>query len=115
MNERYGVKRIVIMPLILPLLVVMICFAAPAQAAEGSQGEQAFMKNCAVCHPGGKNIISPAKTLSKKVLSENGIRSAADIVGQMRNPGPGMTQFDEKTIPGETAKAIAEYILKTFQ
>ena len=108
-------KRIVIVPLILPLFVVVICLAAPAQAAEGSLGEEAFVKNCAVCHPGGKNIINPAKTLSKKVLSENGIRSAADIVGQMRNPGPGMTQFDEKAIPDGTAKAIAEYILKTFR
>ena len=115
MKERYGVKRIVIVPLILPLLVVMICLAAPAQAAEGSEGEQAFIKHCAVCHPGGKNIINPAKTLSKKVLSENGIRSAADIVGQMRNPDPGMTRFDEKTLPDETARAIAEYILKTFR
>jgi len=33
----------------------------------------------------------------------------------MRNPGPGMTKFDEKTIPEETAKAIAEYILETFR
>jgi cytochrome c6 len=115
MKERYDVKRIVIVSLILPLLVVVICLTAQAQAAEGSQGEQAFVKNCAVCHPGGKNIINPAKTLSKKVLSENGIRSAADILRQMRNPGPGMTQFDEKTIPDGTAKAIAEYILKTFQ
>ena len=109
MKERYGVKRIVIVPLILPLLVVTICLvSAPAQAAEGSQGEAAFAKNCAVCHPGGKNIINPVKTLSKKALAANGIRNAVDIVGKMRNPGPGMTQFDEKSIPDKTAKAIAE-------
>ena len=109
-------KRIVIVPLILPLLVVTICLvSAPARAAEGSQGEAAFAKNCAVCHPGGKNIINPAKTLSNKTLAANGIRDAADIVAKMRNPGPGMTQFDEKTIPDATAKAIAEYILKTFR
>jgi cytochrome c6 len=108
------VKRIVVAPPILPLLVVMICLAAPAQAAEGTQGEQAFKSHCSVCHPGGKNIINPAKTLSKKALAANGIQRAADIVGKMRNPGPGMTQFDEKSIPDKTAKAIAEYILKTF-
>jgi cytochrome c6 len=32
----------------------------------------------------------------------------------MRKPGPGMTPFDEKTIPDRTARAIAEYILETF-
>jgi cytochrome c6 len=32
----------------------------------------------------------------------------------MRNPGPGMTAFDEKTIPDTDAKEIAEYVLKTF-
>jgi cytochrome c6 len=33
----------------------------------------------------------------------------------MRNPGPGMTKFDEKTLPQKDAKAIAEYIHKTFK
>ena len=108
-------KRIVIVPLILPLLVVMICLAAPAQAAEGSEGEQAFIKHCAVCHPGGKNIINPAKTLSKKVLSRKRHPERRRYRGADEEPRSGDEQFDEKTIPGKTAKAIAEYILKTFQ
>jgi cytochrome c6 len=33
----------------------------------------------------------------------------------MRNPGPGMTKFDEKIISTKEAQAIAEYILKTFK
>jgi cytochrome c6 len=33
----------------------------------------------------------------------------------MRNPGPGMNKFDEKTIPDKEAKMIADYILKTFK
>ena len=65
--------------------------------------------------PKGGNIINPAKTLDKKVLTANGIREPADIVGKMRYPGPAMTRFDEKAIPDGTAKAIAEYILKTFK
>ena len=32
----------------------------------------------------------------------------------MRNPGPGMTKFDEKTIPEKDAHKIADYILKTY-
>jgi cytochrome c6 len=33
----------------------------------------------------------------------------------MRHPGPGMTQFDEKTISNQEAKAIAAYVLKAFK
>ena len=98
------------------LAVSMFCRAVPVEAAVGtSLGEQAFVKNCAVCHPNGGNIINPVKTLAKKILTANGIREPADIVGKMRNPGPAMTRFDEKAIPDGTAGAIAEYILKTFK
>ena len=84
-------------------------------AMEASLGEQAFVKNCAVCHPKGGNIINPAKTLNNKSLAANGIQKPADIVSKMRNPGPAMTRFDEKAIPDGMAEAIAEYILKTFK
>jgi cytochrome c6 len=33
----------------------------------------------------------------------------------MRNPGPGMNAFDQKTISDAKAKDIATYILKTFK
>jgi cytochrome c6 len=33
----------------------------------------------------------------------------------MRAPEAGMTKFDKKTIPDKDAKAIAEYVLKTFK
>jgi cytochrome c6 len=98
------------------LAVALFCRAVPVEAAlEASQGEQAFVKNCSVCHPMGGNIINTAKTLDKKVLTANGIREPADILRNIRNPGPAMTRFDEKTISDETARAIAEYILKTFK
>ena len=97
------------------LFIVLLCLGTRADAAKVSQGEQAFVKNCAVCHANGGNIINPAKPINKKVLEVNGIRKPADMVGKMRNPGPGMTQFDEKTIPDKEARAIAEYILKTFK
>jgi cytochrome c6 len=95
--------------------VALFCRAMPVEAAAASPGEQAFVKNCAICHPKGGNIINPDKPINQKTLASNGIRKPADIVGKMRNPGPGMTKFDEKTIPDETAKVIAEYILKTFK
>ena len=98
------------------LAVMLFCHALPAAAASAaSQGEQAFIKNCAVCHPNGGNTINSAKTLHKKDLAKSGIKKPADIIGNMRNPGPAMIRFDEAAITDKTAQAIAEYILKTFK
>ena len=87
-------------------------FTVSALAAPS--GEALFQSHCKVCHVDGGNIINPAKTLHKKDREAHNIKKAQDIVKTMRNPGPGMTKFDEKTIPNGDAKAIAEYILKTF-
>jgi cytochrome c6 len=78
-------------------------------------GEAQFKEHCAVCHPDGGNIINPAKTLHKKDLDANGINKPADIIAKMRNPGPGMTQFDKKAIPDKEAQTIADYILKSLK
>ncbi len=77
-------------------------------------GEALFKKNCAICHVNGGNIVNPQKPLHKKEREANGVKTAADIIKRMRNPGPGMTKFDEKTVSNKDAKKIAEYILKTF-
>ena len=86
-------------------------------AKEGAKksGEALFKERCSPCHPEGGNIINPRKTLNKKDREANNIKKADDIVKIMRNPGPGMTKFDDKTIPDKDAKEIAEYILKTFK
>ena len=97
------------------LFAGLFCFHIPAQAAKASPGEEAFVKNCAVCHANGGNVINPAKPINKKALEAKGMRKPADIVRKMRNPGPGMTRFDEKTIPDKEARAIAEYVLNTFK
>jgi cytochrome c6 len=93
-----------------------LVFAATAAAALAAapNGKALFEANCAVCHKNGGNIINPQKTLSRKDREDNGVKSAGDIVKKMRNPGPGMTKFDEKTLPDKDAKAIAEYIEHTF-
>jgi len=104
-----------LMPAVVVVFGGLFCLYIPAQAAKASPGEKAFAKNCAVCHMNGGNTINPAKPINKKTLKAKGIRKPADIVRQMRNPGPGMTRFDEKTIPDKEAKAIAEYILRTFK
>ncbi len=82
---------------------------------KGKSGEAEFKEHCAVCHPNGGNIINPQKTLHKSDREANNVKKAADIINKMRNPGPGMTKFDTKTISDIEAKKIAEYVLKTFK
>lgn len=87
--------------------------AAPAAAKK--LGETAFKEHCAACHADGGNIIKADKTLSRKDREMHGIKTAADIVKLMRKPGEGMTTFDKKTVSDKEAKAIADYIIKTFK
>lgn len=78
-------------------------------------GEESFKKYCVACHAGGGNIIMPAKTLHRKDREANGVKTAADVVRLLRNPGPGMPKFDEKSVPEAEAKAIAEYVIDAFK
>lgn len=89
--------------------------AAKAASEVSDEGEALFKTHCAICHPDGGNIINSKKTLHKNDLDANNIKTAEDIVENMRNPGPGMTKFPEEKISNEDATKIAEYILKTFQ
>jgi cytochrome c6 len=107
--------KIIFMTCTVMFFIVFLCHHIQAESsAKASPGERAFAKHCAVCHANGGNIINTSKPLYKKVLEANGFRKPSDIVRNMRNPGPAMTRFDEKTIPDKEAMAIAEYILKTF-
>jgi len=84
-------------------------------AKDPSSGEKLFQQHCAACHPGGGNIIKADFTLNKKDREAHGVKTAKDIVGKMRNPGPGMTRFDKKTLSDKQAEEIAEYVMKTFK
>jgi cytochrome c6 len=79
-----------------------------------SDGQALFQQHCAVCHPGGGNIINPLKTLDGETLAANGIETVGDIVDNMRQPGPGMTRFDEDMLSDRDAGHIAEYILQSY-
>ena len=104
-----------ILATLLALAAIGACHAGDAAAAASApSGAELFAKNCAVCHAGGGNIIDPEDTLHKKDLDANGVKTAADIVKRMRNPGPRMTRFDPSVVSDEDARKIAEYILKTF-
>jgi cytochrome c6 len=96
----------------IPIFVVSGVFAEPPAAK--NVGETKFKEHCAVCHPNGGNIINPQKALTKVGREVNNIKTADDIIKNLRNPGPGMSKFDEKTLSDAEARAVAEYILKTF-
>jgi cytochrome c6 len=101
-------------------MAVCASLAIPAAALYGaekskSKGAELFRQHCSACHPDGGNIIKPALTLHKKEREARGFKTAKDIVGKMRNPGPGMTRFDAKTMPDKDAMEIAEYILNTYK
>ncbi|MEJ2695828.1 MAG: c-type cytochrome [Candidatus Sulfobium sp.] len=93
---------------------LVFCFLQAA-GANGNSGEELFEQHCSPCHPDGSNIINPDFTLHKKDRDKHGVKTAEDIVGKMRNPGPGMTQFTKQMVSDKDAKKIADYILKTFK
>jgi cytochrome c6 len=95
--------------------VLALTVAAGIASAAGQPGETLFKQHCVACHPDGGNIINPQKTLHKKAREASKVKTAEDIIKTMRNPGPGMTKFDEKAIPDKDARQIAEYIIKTFK
>ncbi len=102
---------------LLSVSLLLALYVADAGAGDSKKisGEKEFKDHCASCHPDGGNIINPQKTLHKKDREVNNVKTEADIIGKMRKPGPGMTEFDKNTISDEKARAIARYILKTFK
>ncbi len=109
-------KKYSMMVAIVVVSCLVVIIPVDAQKSGGAKsGEAMFKEHCAVCHPDGGNIVTPGKTLHKKDFNANNIKKPEDIVKTMRKPGPGMTAFDQKTITDKDAKAIAEYVLKTFK
>lgn len=96
------------------LAVTALASTGFAAEAKGSKGEELFKKHCTACHANGGNTVNPKKPLTRMEREASGVKSAQDILRKMRNPGQGMTKFDEKTIPAKDAKAIADYVIKTF-
>ena len=96
------------------LALTALALAAPPPAAAGPSGEELFKARCLTCHRGGGNIIKKEKSLSRKDMEANNLRTEEDIVRLIRNPGPGMPKLDEKALPDAEARAVARYVLETF-
>ena len=82
--------------------------ASAASAAAPADGEAIFKSKCASCHPDGGNIINPKEPLK-------GMKDSKKITSKIRKGGGGMTAFDAKAISDADAKAVADYIIKTFK
>jgi len=108
-------NKLIIIVTLFAACFFMSAASAGEPAATANAGEKLFTQQCAVCHPQGGNIINPRKTLSKKNLAANNIKTEADIIKIMRNGAAGMTKFDATSISDEDAKMIAGYILGTFK
>lgn len=96
--------------LLISIFLLLLSVAGGAQY----DGKADFEMFCSGCHPKGGNTINPAKTLRKMDREANGIRKVADIVRIMRKPGVGMRAYTKQDISDKRARAIADYILKTF-
>ncbi|HXX57358.1 MAG TPA: c-type cytochrome [Thermodesulfovibrionales bacterium] len=105
----------VITTLVVAAVSIFVTAVFAKEEAKAKAGEELFKKHCVACHPDGGNIINPQKTLHKKDLDANNIKRPADIINKMRNPGPGMTKFDEATISDKEAREIAAYVMKAFK
>jgi cytochrome c6 len=101
-------------------ILLAVCLSASSGFSDTKKGEKIdgrkeFEEHCAVCHLNGGNIVNAQKPLNKKSLRANGVKNEKDIIAKMRNPGPGMTSFDEKILSNKEAKAVAKYIMSTFK
>ena len=108
-------KRILTTITILAMGTFALNVYGAEKKAKVMPGEELFKAKCSACHPDGGNIMNAKKTLKKKDLAANKIKTQAEIVKYLRAPGPGMTKFDAAALPDKQAREIAAYIMKTFK
>lgn len=82
--------------------------SAGSALAEQKSGEALLKEKCASCHPNGGNVINPKEPLK-------GLKSPKVIETKIRKGGGGMPVFDQKAVSNADAKAIADYVIKTFK
>jgi cytochrome c6 len=85
-----------------------------SSVAAATDGKALFDRYCSGCHYEGKNSIYPGKPLYRLYREANGLRTNRDLVAKMRRGGQGMPGFAPRQLPDADAKAIAEYIMRTF-
>ena len=88
----------------------------PVTVPQGNvaDGAALFKQYCSSCHPDGGNVNDPKMNLHGTAMRANRITTPEDVVRVMRTPISRMIRFDATMLPDREARAIAEYVLKTF-
>jgi len=92
------------------VMTVFFSFNSPALAGDADNGAKVFSANCAQCHLGGKNLVNPAKTLSKADLQKYGKDSIEAIVIQVTKGNGAMPAFGGRLKP-QQIEDVATYVL----
>lgn len=95
---------------LLVLCLTTFSFISPAFAGDAANGKQIFSANCAACHAGGKNVVNPAKTLSKADLDKNGMAAKDAIIKQVTGGKNAMPAFGGR-LTADQIEDVAEYVL----
>jgi len=92
-------------------LLLAVAGGKPALAADIENGGELFQGNCASCHAGGKNTISPEKQLKKEAIEKYlaGGYNVEAIKYQVTNGKNSMPAFGEKLGPDDI-EDVASYV-----
>lgn len=99
-----------------PALAIGIAFLSvgiePAQAADPKRGAQLYKQNtCAMCHPGGDNLMCPSRPLKGAgFLKRFPTDAAIEKVIRDGVPNTAMSGFDNERISAAEMKDIIAYI-----
>lgn len=97
--------------ILLSIAIFAIAFSRPVLAADTASGAKIFGANCAACHLGGRNVVSPAKTLQKEALEKYGMNSLDAIVHQVQNGKNAMPAFKGR-LSDTQIEDVAAYVLE---
>ncbi len=79
-------------------------------AGDAAAGAKIFSANCASCHMGGGNLVSPAKTLKKAALEQYGMASADKVITQVTNGKNAMPSFKGR-LNAAAIENVSAYVL----
>jgi cytochrome c6 len=85
-----------------------------ATVANAADGKALFEQHCSGCHYQGTNAVYPSRPLFRLYREANGLKTPKDLVAKMRRGGQGMPRFSTKQLSNADARAIADYIIRTF-
>jgi len=101
----------IISVLLIGIAIFTFAFSSPALAADAASGAAIFKANCAQCHIGGKNLVSPKKTLKKEALVKYDMYSAEKIIAQVTKGKGAMPAFGKK-LKAAQIENVAAYVLE---